>query len=94
MFHSQDFESAKILAHATISLYIPLFSFHQQEVRFNFPHTVFIFTVPVIKFQVKLLVDSFLLTEIDDSIADMFGKDIWPNIQSGIFEALNRLINL
>lgn len=35
-----------------------------------------------------------MLAEIDDSIADMFGKDIWPNIHSGIFEALNRLINL
>lgn len=42
----------------------------------------------------KLLVDSFLLAETDESITDMFGKDIWPNIQSGIFEALNRLINL
>lgn len=32
--------------------------------------------------------------EINDDMADMFGKEIWPHIQSGIFVSLNRLINL
>ena len=35
-----------------------------------------------------------MVAEIDDNMADMFGNEIWPHIQSGIFEALNGLINL
>lgn len=35
-----------------------------------------------------------MTAEINNEMADMFGNEIWPNIQAGIFAALNNLINL
>ena len=35
-----------------------------------------------------------MVAEMNDDMADMFGNEIWPNIQMGIFGALNNLINL
>ena len=32
--------------------------------------------------------------EISDEMADMFASKIWPSIQSGVLEAVNRLVNL
>ena len=35
-----------------------------------------------------------MIAEINDDIANMFGNEVWPNIQSSIFLSLNKLINL
>lgn len=32
--------------------------------------------------------------EISDEMGDMFASKIWPSIQSGVLEAVNRLVNL
>ncbi len=35
-----------------------------------------------------------MLAQVNDEMADMFGREIWPHIQSGIFASLHRLIQL
>ncbi|MCI8493419.1 hypothetical protein AALA99_05765 [Anaerotruncus colihominis] len=45
-------------------------------------------------FEGNIQVTHKIVAEMNDDMAAMFGTEIFPHIQSGIFEALNRLINL
>ena len=42
----------------------------------------------------KIQVTHKMTAEIEDGMSEMFGSEIWPHIQSGIYGSLNNLIRL